>query len=359
MNQSWHAPGRVNLIGEHTDYNEGLVLPFALTQGVTVTGARRDDGVLEIRSGDLEARVELADLSPGRITGWAAYVAGVAGCLRAAGHPVAGASLRIASDLPQGAGLSSSAALECATALALTGLYGLELDCRELIDLTRRAEHLYAGVPCGVLDQSASLLCRGDHALLLDCRSGETEQIPFLLGDHRILVIDTGAAHDLADSQYAARRIACERAAARLGLASLREVADLGAALAALDDPEEIRRVRHVVTENRRVEKVVRALRAGDVPRVGPLLTASHRSLRDDYEVSWPEADLTVETVLAAGALGARMIGGGFGGSVIALAHRDLIPALGLAVADAYAARGLRPARLLEAVAGPGARALA
>ncbi|MEO5876605.1 MAG: galactokinase family protein, partial [Streptosporangiaceae bacterium] len=249
---SWHAPGRVNLIGEHTDYNDGLVLPFALPQGITIDATRRDDDVLELRSGHQTELVRLDTLAPGTVTGWAAYVAGVAGCLRSAGHRVGGASLRITSDLPQGAGLSSSAALECATAIALTDLYDVELDRLELARIAQRAENVYAGVPCGILDQSAAMLCTEGHVLLLDCRTGLSSQVPLELGDHRILVVDTGSPHTLGEGEYARRRDACERAAVILGVPSLRDVKDLGAALARLDERELRMRVQHVVTENHR-----------------------------------------------------------------------------------------------------------
>ncbi|GAA3241633.1 galactokinase [Actinocorallia longicatena] len=350
----WHAPGRVNLIGEHTDYNAGLVLPFALPQGVTVAGSRRDDGLLEIHSQGRSETVDLAGLEPGSVTGWAAYVAGVAGVLREAGHPVGGATLRFVSDLPPGAGVSSSAALECATALALTALYGVRLDRAELVLVAQRAENRYAGVPCGVLDQSASLLCRAGHALLLDCASGESAQIPLDLGDHRVLVVDTRADHRLGDGGYADRRASCEKAAGLLGVAALRELTDPEPPL---DDPVLRRRVRHVVGENLRVEAAVGHLRRGEIAAIGPLLTASHVSLRDDYEVSWPEADAAVEAALGAGALGARMFGGGFGGSILALVHLDALPRVRTAVTTVFAGNGWTSPVFLEAVASPGAHA--
>ncbi|GAA3227745.1 galactokinase [Actinocorallia longicatena] len=361
----WHAPGRVNLIGEHTDYNDGLVLPFALPQGVTVEAERRDDGLLELHSGHQTETVPLEGLAPGAVKGWAAYVAGVAGCLRDAGHEVGGATLRISSDLPQGAGLSSSAALECATAVALSDLYGgpvADLDTAgrmELAKVAQRAENDYAGVPCGILDQSASMLGRAGHALLLDCRSGLSSQIPLALGDHRILIINTLASHSLGDGEYANRRAACEKAAGILGVPGLRDVKDLAGALMKLRDPELRRRVQHVVTENHRVEATVGLLKAGAIPEVGALLTASHLSLRDQYEVSWPEADTAVDTAVRAGARGARMVGGGFGGSVIALVHRDRIETVQQAVTAAYTAKGWRTPLYLEAVAAEGARRIA
>ncbi|GAA0959435.1 galactokinase [Actinocorallia libanotica] len=358
MNGVWHAPGRVNLIGEHTDYNEGLVLPFALPQGITVEGERRDDGLLELHSGGLRETVELAGLAPGRVRGWAAYPAGVAGALAEAGYLVGGATLRFTSDLPSGSGLSSSAALECATALALTDLYEVKADRRDLVKVAQRAENAYAGVPSGILDQSASLLCEADHALLLDCRTGMSSRIPLNLGDHRVLIVDTGVRHALEDGRYADRRAECEEAARQLGVPALRDVKDLAASLSLLTDPVLRRRVQHVVTENHRVEATVGLLRAGAVGDVGAMLTASHLSLRDLYQVSWPEADVAVEAAVKGGARGGRMVGGGFAGSVILLVRRAALPAVREAVGAAYAARGWGAPSYLEAVPSRGAARL-
>jgi galactokinase len=356
----WHAPGRVNLIGEHTDYNDGLVLPFALTRGVSVAAAGRSDGILELRS--LQApepeTVRLDALAPGATKGWASYAAGVAWALRTAGHPVGGASLLIDSDLPQGAGLSSSAALECAVQLALCDLYGLEIARPEQARLAQRAENEFVGMPCGIMDQSAALLCTAGHALLLDCRSGLSTQVPLDLDGLALLVIDTRAAHELVGGEYAARREECERAARALGVPALRDVKDLTAALAALDDPVLHRRVRHVVTENHRVEATVGLLRAGAVTEIGAMLTAAHLSLRDQFEVSWPEADVAVEEAVRTGARGGRMVGGGFGGSVIVLTASDRADRVRDAVTAAYAARGWTAPAFLDAVPADGARRL-
>jgi galactokinase len=325
----WLAPGRANLMGEHTDYNEGFVLPFALGQGVTAAASRRAGRRLTVCSrqepGDT-VEVDLDGLAPGRVTGWAAYPAGVAWALEAAGHRVPGTSIAIDSDVPAGAGLSSSAALECATALALTSLAGLDVPRAELVTIARRAENEFAGVPTGIMDQSASLLCRAGHALLLDCRTLETSQVPFDPGAARasLLLINTRARHELADGEYGRRRAECEEAARRLGIRSLRDLTDL-ADTGSLTDPVLRRRVRHVFTDNQRVLEVVALLRASPGPsadtyrEIGRLLTQAHASLRDDFEVSWLEADAAVEAAVAAGAYGARMIGGGFGGSVLAL----------------------------------------
>ena len=369
----WHAPGRANLIGEHTDYNDGFVLPFALAMGVRAAAARRDDGVLEIHSHQAPApegaaarerqgaALPLDSLAPGSVTGWAAYAAGVAWSLRLAGYPVGGARVAIDSDLPQGAGLSSSAALECAVALALTELYRVDVPRPELARLAQRAENEFVGVPSGIMDQSASLLCREGDALLLDCRTLKTSQVPFDLAGSgfELLIVDTRAAHQLAGGEYADRRRACERAAELLGVPALRDVTDVDAALASMDDPVLRRRARHVITDNHRVQAVVGLLRAGAIQEVGALLNASHLSLRDDFEVSWPEADVTVETAVAAGAAGARMIGGGFGGSVIVLVEAHRSAAVAGAVTAGYAERAWTAPRIHPALPEAGAHRLA
>jgi galactokinase len=373
----WFAPGRVNLVGEHTDYNEGFVLPFALGQGIAAAAARRPDGVLALRTRqDPAAR---ADIPLDRLTaagadalgalrdqipGWAAYPAGVAWSLLAAGYPVPGASIAIDSSLPEGAGLSSSAALECSVALALTGLAASgapALSRPDLAAIARRAENEFVGVPSGIMDQSASLLCQAGHALLLDCRSLETAQVPFApaAARLRLLVIDTRAKHALTAGEYGSRRAECEEAARRLGVPSLRSVTDVGA-LDALDDPVLRRRARHVVTDNQRVQEVAGLLRAcapacaagdpGPIREVGALLTRSHISLRDDFEVSWPEADVAVDVAVAAGALGARMTGGGFGGSAIALVPEPEAAGIQARIRAAFADRGWTEPEFLDAV---------
>jgi galactokinase len=350
----------VNLIGEHTDYNSGWVLPFALNRGVAVAAARRADGVLDIRS--LQAGgpviVPLAGLAPGSVTGWAAYPAGVAWALREAGHPVDGASLVIDSDLPQGSGLSSSAAIECAVAIALAELAGADLPRAELAALARRAENEMAGVPSGIMDQSASLFGEAGHALLLDCRSGEITPVPFdpAAAGLGLLVVDTGARHALTDGRYALRRRECEQAARALGVPSLRDVADPGRA-AAIGAPVLARRARHVISDDCRVLAAAGLLRSGDVAGLGPLLHASHASLRDDFEISWPRADVAAEAAEQAGALGARMVGGGFGGSVIALVPAD-DAAVRAAVRAGYAERGWPAPAFLAALPSAGARRL-
>ncbi|MEU0151638.1 galactokinase [Micromonospora fulviviridis] len=343
----WAAPGRVNLIGEHTDYNDGFVLPFALPLRTVVAAAVADDGRWSVWSELDDEPVEFGPAEadePGRVDGWAAYVAGVVWALRAAGHTVPGARLAIASDVPVGSGLSSSAAIEAAVLAALVELGGLDLPADRWPRLAQRAENDYVGAPTGIMDQSAVIRGRPGHALFLDCRTEAVEQIPFDLGAAglAVLVIDSRAPHRHADGEYAARRKSCERAAKALGVAALRDVAtgDLEAALARLDDTETRRRVRHVVTEDQRVLDTVELLRAGRIRDIGPLLTASHASMRDDFEITVPEIDTAVEAALAAGAYGARMTGGGFGGCVLALVDADAADAVAAAVAAAYADRG-------------------
>jgi galactokinase len=360
----WLAPGRANLMGEHTDYNEGFVLPFALGQGIVAAAARRADRRLVLCSAqepDSAADVALDGLAPGRVTGWAAYPAGVAWALAAAGYQVPGACLAIDSDVPAGAGLSSSAALECVTALALTELAGLAVDRRELAAIARRAENDFAGVPSGIMDQSASLLSQRGHALLLDCRSLEISQVPFDPGgwDSCLLLINTRARHELTAGQYGRRRAECEQAARLLGVPSLRYLTDV-ADVARLADPVLRRRARHVVTDDQRVLDVVALLSGGadPYPGIGRLLIQAHDSLRDDFEVSWPEADVAVDAAVAAGALGARMIGGGFGGSVLALARPEAAGPVRAAVAEAFARRSWTAPEFLAAAPSASARRL-
>jgi galactokinase len=354
----WHAPGRVNFIGEHTDYNGGLVLPFAIGRGVLAAASARPDRLLELRSGQQPGDVivvGLDALEPGSVRGWAGYVAGAAWALREAGCPVGGTSLCFSSDLPMGAGLASSAALSCAAVSALGQAAPTPPSAAEVAVLARRAETDFVGMPCGIMDQSASMLCEAGHALLLDCGSGESAAVPLdpAAAGLRLLVADTGVRHVLADGQYAVRREQCEEAARLLGASSLSMVGDL----AGLSDPVLLRRARHVVSENRRVTQTAALLRAGRLAHCGPLLTASHASLRDDFEVSWPRADAVVSAALAAGALGARMTGGGFGGSVLVLLPADLLAEVTAAIG---AALGVPPAAaVLAAVPAAGARQVA
>ncbi|MFG2053701.1 galactokinase [Micromonospora sp. NPDC048930] len=361
----WAAPGRVNLIGEHTDYNEGFVLPFALPLRTVVAAAARDDERWtvwsELDDDPVEFGPDEAD-APGRVTGWAAYVAGVVWALRAAGHTVPGARLAIASDVPVGSGLSSSAAIESAVLAALVELGGLDLPAERWPRLAQRAENEYVGAPTGIMDQSAVIRGRAGHALFLDCRNEHVEQIPFDLdaAGLAMLVIDSRAPHRHADGEYASRRRSCEEAARALGVAALRDVdvADLDAALEKLPDDETRRRVRHVVTEDQRVLDTVALLRAGRVRDIGPLLTASHASMRDDFEITVPEVDTAVEAALAAGAYGVRMTGGGFGGCVLALVDADSADAVAAAVTTAYAERGFAAPGTVTALPAGGAARL-
>ena len=358
---TWYAPGRVNLIGEHTDYNDGFVLPLGIPLGITVAAARRVDDTLRIASRqepDDVVEVALDGLEPGAVVGWSSYVAGIAWSLREDGVRVTGADLLVDGAMPVGAGLSSSAALECAAAGALLDLAGETRPLATVALLAQRAENDFVGMPCGVMDQFASTHARAGHLLLLDTRTLAVEQIPFDLAAEglELLVVDTRAPHRLVDGEYAARRGSCEEAARLLGVPALRDVEDLPAALEALTDETLRRRVRHVVTENGRVLEVVARLRDGDVRGIGPALTASHASLRDDYEVSCLELDLAVDTALAAGAHGARMTGGGFGGSAIALVEASATADVRAAVLAAFAEAGLTEPGFVEALPSAGAR---
>ncbi|MFF2198573.1 galactokinase [Streptomyces sp. NPDC058157] len=361
----WAAPGRVNLIGEHTDYNDGFALPMALPQTAVLAVRRRADGLLRLHSAQGDGRItelRVADLAPRTVSGWARYPAGVVWALRERGLPVGGADLHLDSTVPTGAGLSSSAALECVVAVAYEELYGLGLERPELARVAQYAENAFAGVPCGVMDQMASVCCAEGGALHLDSRSLEVRQVPFDLAGHglRLLVLDTRVKHDLADGAYAALRAGCERAARLLGLPALRDLgeAELPRALGRLP-ARLVPLVRHVVTENARVGRAVERLESGEPEALGPLLTEGHVSLRDDYGVSCPETDLAVEAAVAAGALGARMTGGGFGGSVIALVRAGEATAVAAAVTEAFASTGFEPPAVLEAVPSAGARRIA
>jgi len=368
----WSAPGRVNIIGEHTDYNAGLCLPIALPHRTYVALRLRADDVVQLASaqeaGTGVVQVNLADVAPGTARGWVDYAIGVAWALREAGYPVSGFDAVVDSCVPYGAGLSSSAALECAVAIALNDLNGLDLSDdagrTHLAAACVRAENEIAGARTGGMDQAAALRCRARHALLLDNRDHSARHLPFDLASHdlALLVVDTRAPHQLVDGQYAARRATCEQAARILGIGSLRDVDDLGSALGRLtaaipgDQADVVRaRVRHVVTENERVELVAAGLEAGEVEQLGMVLSAAHASLRDDFQVSCRELDLAVDTAIAAGALGARMVGGGFGGSAIALVRMVDLDAVADAVATAFVVAGLNPPAFL--VARPAASA--
>ena len=357
---TWFAPGRVNLLGG-PDYTEVFVLPFALGAGVCAAASRRSDRRIALTSrqaGGEPVLLDIDTLEPGSAPGWAAYPAGVAWALRQAGYLAGGADVAIDADLPAGAGLSSSAALECSVALALTELYQVPVPRRELAALARRAENDFAGMPCGIMDQTAAFLGQAGHALLLDCRTGAEAPIPLdpAAAGLTLLVIDTRARHALTDGRYATLRRACEEAASRLGVRALRDVTGDPGALARLTDPSLRRLAGHVVAENGRVLRAVDLLRAGDQAAIGELLTASHRSLRDEFRMSWPQADEAVEAAIDAGAAGARMTGGGFGGSVVALVPAERAAQVRAAVTRRFTRHDWPAPHYLEAVPSDGAR---
>ncbi len=350
----------MNLIGEHTDYNSGFVLPIAINLRTYVAAAPRNDGVL--RGWSLQEaetfEVEVARLTPAGVTGWPAYACGPAWVLAQRGWSLPGADLLVDSQIPLGAGLSSSAAIQTAIGLALSDLAGRPLEGRDLADVAHRSESDFVGVPSGTMDQMISALGRRSTALFLDTKDASYEYIPFdlMAGRRALLVIDTGVKHRLRDGQYAERRRTCEAAAAALGVPSLRE-ATLELLESGVLTEVQRRRARHVVTENHRVLEVVAALRAADLRLVGSAFVRSHESLRRDYEVSSPELDLAVESALAAGALGARMTGGGFGGSAITLVEAVDVATLRRHVIGAFDTAGFGKPRVFEVHAEDGATA--
>ncbi|MEV4737461.1 MULTISPECIES: galactokinase [unclassified Microbacterium] len=366
----WSAPGRVNLIGEHTDYNDGFVLPFAIPHRTVAAMGRRDDDRIRVASTFADESVEVAldDLhrlfpTPAgeapRVAEWAAYPLGVAWALREAGVAGSGVDIALASDVPVGAGLSSSAAIEGATASALNDLWGAGLDRVALARIGRTAENDAVGAPTGIMDQMASMLGEPDSAIFLDCRSLDAVPVPVGIVEAglAVLVIDTRVAHAHSTGGYRERRASCERGARMLGATSLRDVSvdDLGRAESILDDVT-FRRVRHVVTENQRVLDTVRTLRAQGARAIGGLLVASHASMRDDFEISVPELDTAVDAALSAGAIGARMTGGGFGGAAIALIDRDAVETVTDAVHAAFAASGFAPPVMFTVTPSEGPR---
>jgi galactokinase len=311
------GPGRVNLIGEHTDYNDGLALPFAIDHGVTVRAVAVGDGRIDAVAADLGERDSFPVASPKPAKGWRGFVRGAAGELERAGVSLVGSELRFSGTVPRGAGLSSSAALEVALVLALLSVSGVAVPDRiELAKLCSRIENDWVGARTGLLDQIASLCGEADHALLIDFRTLGVQPVPLRLRDVRLITLDSGEEHTHAGSGYNERRAECAEAASLLGVASLRDATlEMATSL-----PEPLsRRARHVITENSRVEDAVRALERSDMEELGRLLDASHASLRDDFEVSTPAVEDAVARCKRGGALGARIMGGGFGGSVLAL----------------------------------------
>lgn len=393
----FRAPGRVNLIGEHTDYNDGLVLPIAIDRAVHVAIGRREsagkalsprgsvEGPTSRRESlrgaagtiapaespetirivsthrdekghQLEGRVTPADLVPGTLPGWLSHPAGViAETRRSTGETIAGLDICIDSTVPVGAGLSSSHALEVAVLMALDATFSLGLDDREKVYLTQRVENDFVGAPTGIVDQAASIMAGDGHALFLDCRNLDVRQIPFDLDSHglSLMVIDTRVVHSHSESGYGARRRTCAEAAAALQVSSLREIPD--SANISILTVEQAKRVAHVRSENLRVAAVVDMLEDGDIKGIGTHLTASHRSLADDYEVSCPELDCAVDAALGAGAIGARMTGGGFGGSAIALVDSDRFESVSAAVVAAFAAGDFASPHIFAVSAGDGA----
>ena len=342
----WRAPGRVNLIGEHTDYNEGFAMPLAIGRTCTATARTLDEPVLLLRSVRPEARatLPLAELSPGQPAGWAGYIGGVVWALLRRGVKLPGLAIEIDSDVPMGAGLASSAALTCSVASSINDLLGLGLARRDRLEVAVSAENDFVGTPTGGLDQLAALHGSDGNVLFCDLRDLDVTPVPFDLKAARLslLAIDTGIPHAHAHGEYGARRAECMRAARILGVRALRDVTDLAAALAALPEGPLRGYVRHVVTENERVLAAARLLWSGATGQIGSLMNASHDSLRDDYLVSTAELDLAVETLRDMGALGARMTGGGFGGTVIALLDSGLARTASEAVRLAFEAKGYR-----------------
>jgi galactokinase len=354
------APGRVNLIGEHIDYSDGFVLPFAIKDRTLVAARKRNDSTVRIASAQRRNKIVTVDISkvkPGLKGEWERYALGVLWALGVN----EGVDLLIDGHVPLGAGLSSSAALECSVATAMNHLFDLGFNLEELARLTQKAENQYVGVPCGIMDQSVSLMATQGSALLLDCRDLTTKNIPFDVASSglELLIIDTQAHHALTDGGYAERRASCESVVAKLGITSLRELSmeQLENSRGLLTETEFVR-ARHAVTEMKRVLECVTALSNSDFEKVGQLINQSHTSLRDDYTVSCPELDTAVEAALATGALGSRMVGGGFGGSAIALIQASKTTETIKAVEKAFASKGFKAPRFFTSLPSQGAELL-
>ncbi len=353
------APGRVNLIGEHIDYSEGFVLPFAIADRTYAAMAAREDGLVRIASHQRRERIfsiDIKDVKPGSKGDWEKYVLGVIWSLGI----TQGVDILVDGNVPAGAGLSSSAALECSVAVGLNHLLALSISLPDLARATQKAENEYVGMPCGIMDQSVSLMAQAGFALLLDCRDLTTESIPFdvAAAGLELLIIDTQAHHALVDGGYAERRASCESVVAKLKIPSLRHLAlaDLEAAKDQLTAIEFVR-ARHAVTEIARVMDAVKALQSSDFVTLGQLINQSHISLRDDYTVSCPELDVAVEASLASGALGSRMVGGGFGGSAIALVQQSDIEKVKSAVIAAFESKRFKKPRFFTSLPSAGASA--
>lgn len=348
----WSAPGRVNIIGEHVDYQAGLCLPMAISHRTFVAAARTPTDLLRLRSvqSDQTLEIDAKELEPGAVEGWPAYVAGVLWALRRhiSGAVTQGMDILVDGYVPLGAGLSSSAALECAVAEAMESLLTLGTSPLDRVQAAIAAETEFAGASTGGLDQSASVLSHAGHALFLDCRDFSTRAVPWDLASQglALLITDTRAEHSHVDGEYTARRADSEAAAEAIGVPTLRDVDadELDAALEGIDDEVVRRRARHVITEIRRVEQFDALLASGtvreNVAELGALLNASHDSLREDYEVTVPHLDVAVDAARAAGAHGARMTGGGFGGSTIALVEAEKAQQVASAIAAAFSEQG-------------------
>ncbi|KAA0024773.1 galactokinase [Antrihabitans cavernicola] len=352
------APGRINLIGEHTDYNQGYAMPIALEERTTVRF--EPDGSDTVRLTSEQDGVDAAfalPVRPGEVDGWAAYPAGVLWALAAAGHRVVGGTIRVTSDVPIGAGLSSSAALECAVLLAMNAAAGTELELLEVARIAQRGENDFVGAPTGLMDQLASLHGAVDRALLIDFDDLSVQPVVFdlELNGLRLLVINSNAAHHHSSGEYASRRESCARVALALGVESLRQVQGVDGVLDRIDDEVDRRRARHILGENQRVLDCAEALGASDFRRVGELMNQSHASMRDDFEITTPHIDLIADSAVRHGALGARMTGGGFGGCVIALVPEGELGRIGEAIEADIAEGGFPAPTLFVARAGQGA----
>jgi galactokinase len=354
------APGRVNLIGEHIDYSDGFVLPFAIKDRTLVAARKRDDSTVRIASAQRRNKIVTVDIKqvkPGLKGEWERYALGVLWALGVKD----GVDLLIDGHVPLGAGLSSSAALECSVATAMNHLFDLGFNLEELARLTQKAENQYVGVPCGIMDQSVSLMATQGSALLLDCRDLSTKNIPFDVASSglELLIIDTQAHHALTDGGYAERRASCESVVAKLGIKSLRElsVEQLEKSRGSLTETEFVR-ARHAVTEMKRVLDCVQALSDSNFAKVGELINQSHASLRDDYTVSCPELDAAVDAAISAGALGSRMVGGGFGGSAIALIQASKTTETIRAIETAFSSKGFKAPRFFTSLPSQGAELL-
>jgi galactokinase len=353
------APGRVNLIGEHIDYSEGFVLPFAIADRTFAAISSNKDGLVRIASQQRKNRIftiDINDVKPGSAGDWEKYVLGVIWSMGV----TTGVDILVDGHVPSGAGLSSSAALECSVAVGLNTLFDLGKSLEDMARATQKAENDYVGMPCGIMDQSVSLMGRAGSALLLDCRDLTTESVPFDVASAglELLIIDTQAHHALVDGGYAERRASCESVAAKFSIPSMRHLTiDVLQSRKSEITETEFIRARHAVTEIQRVKDAVTALRASDFQTLGRLINESHNSLRDDYTVSCPELDEAVDASRAAGALGARMVGGGFGGSAIALIKADQIESVKDAIRKAYAAKNFKAPRFFTSLPSAGASA--